>query len=276
MRALNLGCGSRFHPDWENVDIAASGPNVLAHDLRKGIPFSNNSFDAVYHSHVLEHFPKALAAGFLRECHRVLKQGGIIRVAVPDLEQIARTYLDALDKAQRGIEGWDKNHEWMVLELYDQVVREKAGGASGEYFRQEPFPNWDFVSSRIGAEADDAVKFYRNGSSRNGGATFSSKVDFALHHFDEVTRNKVARVVLSKEDYEILQIGRFRKHGEVHHWMYDAYSLAGLLKTAGFRDPQRRKADESRIPNWTQFSLDTDASGKPFKPDSLYMEAIKP
>lgn len=42
---LNLGCGSRFHSPWTNVDFVANNPSVLRHDLRKGIPFANESFD---------------------------------------------------------------------------------------------------------------------------------------------------------------------------------------------------------------------------------------
>src|SRR6185437_7104009 len=73
MRALNLGCGGRFQPDWENLDFAPASAAVRAHDLQKGIPFPDGTFDVVYHSHVLEHFPKQFAPSFLRECHRVLK-----------------------------------------------------------------------------------------------------------------------------------------------------------------------------------------------------------
>ena len=54
-RLVNLGCGSRYHADWINIDIAAHGPGVIAHDLSKGIPLEENSCDAVYHSAVLEH-----------------------------------------------------------------------------------------------------------------------------------------------------------------------------------------------------------------------------
>jgi ubiquinone/menaquinone biosynthesis C-methylase UbiE len=92
MRCLNLGCGSRFHPTWTNLDAISSNAAVRACDLNKGIPFPDNSFQVVYHSHVLEHFPKDKAFELMQECRRVLETGGVIRVAVPDLEQIVRMY----------------------------------------------------------------------------------------------------------------------------------------------------------------------------------------
>ncbi|HKZ43378.1 MAG TPA: methyltransferase domain-containing protein, partial [Candidatus Hodarchaeales archaeon] len=67
---LNLGCGSRFHPDFVNIDFVSSSPCVLAHNVTTGIPFSDNSFDVVYHSHLLEHLHKEQALKFLRECAR--------------------------------------------------------------------------------------------------------------------------------------------------------------------------------------------------------------
>ena len=85
---LNLGCGSRYHPDWINIDIVPHGPEVIQHDLSRGIPLPDASCDVVYHTAVLEHMRRSDAAAFLAECYRVLKPGGIVRVGVPDLERI--------------------------------------------------------------------------------------------------------------------------------------------------------------------------------------------
>ena len=90
---VNLGCGSRYHLDWVNIDIVPSNPDIWQHDLSQGIPFNDNSCDVVYHTAVLEHIRKADAPNFMAECYRVLKPTGVIRVGVPDLEQICQTVL---------------------------------------------------------------------------------------------------------------------------------------------------------------------------------------
>jgi SAM-dependent methyltransferase len=278
MKYLNLGCGTRFHPDWVNVDFHPAASGLRAHDLRKGIPFSDATFDAVYHSHLLEHFSKQLAPVFLHECYRVLKPGGLIRIAVPDLEGIVRVYLEALEKASQSLPGWKENYDWMVLELYDQAVREQPGGACAEYYRQEPIPNWDFIHKRLGAEAEAALGMVRSQSAANPRDVnqLSSKWAYVMRNFGSVLRNKIARAVLSREDQVSLQVGRFRRHGEIHQWMYDAYSLARLLRDTGFLNPIRQTATESKIPNWASYSLDNEPDGRAYKPDSLYMEASKP
>ncbi len=93
MKYLNLGCGNRFDPNWINIVFFAYDKCVIQHNLHLGIPFPDNSFEMVYHSHLLEHFLKQDAAKFLIECFRVLKPGEIIRIAVPDLEAITKLYL---------------------------------------------------------------------------------------------------------------------------------------------------------------------------------------
>lgn len=145
MKYLNLGCGSRFHPDWVNIDGKSADASVIEYDLRKGIPYPDNEFQVVYHSHVLEHFQKDDAVRFLKECHRALAPGGVIRIAVPDLERIAKHYLEALDQSLNGEREWMHHHEWMMLELYDQTVREKSGGAMTDYLRRDPLPNEAFI-----------------------------------------------------------------------------------------------------------------------------------
>lgn len=165
MKYLNLGCGSRFHPDWVNIDGKSSDPSVIEHDLRKGIPYPDNGVQVVYHSHVLEHFQKDDAVRFLKECHRALAPGGVIRIAVPDLERIAKHYLEALEKSLNGEREWMHHHEWMMLELYDQTVREKSGGAMTDYLRKDPLPNEAFIRGRMGGEVARILDALRGKSS---------------------------------------------------------------------------------------------------------------
>ncbi len=275
---LNLGCGQHFHPDWENVDYAPTSAKVRAHDLRTGIPYGDGSFDVVYHSHVLEHFSRGAGMQFLRECHRVMRSGGILRIAVPDLEIVARLYLEWLEKARRVVSGARENYEWMVLELYDQTVREKTCGEFVEYFRQNPFPNWEFVLSRWGSEATAFQNVFGKGSrdAENSAARPATAWGYVLHHPVRVLRDKFLRLVLGEKDWQALQLGRFRRSGEIHLWMYDSFSLGELLESVGFAHPQRFSATESQIPDWNSFHLDSEPDGRTYKPDSLFMEAVKP
>lgn len=56
------------------------------------LPLASRSVDVVYACHMLEHLDRADAAAFLAEARRVLTSGGVLRIAVPDLERMIAGY----------------------------------------------------------------------------------------------------------------------------------------------------------------------------------------
>lgn len=276
-RLLNLGCGARYHHEWVNMDFYSHSKDVIAHNLLKGIPFPDNEFDAVYHSHLLEHFPKNRAEPFTRECLRVLRPGGIIRIAVPDLEGLAKLYLEQLDKALHGDNVAEHKYDWILLELYDQTVRNHSGGEMAEYLKQQYVPNEEFILERCGNVARQIRTAFLEGKSSSHAGVGQSRaitetIASFLHAFS--WRGLLARICLGKE-YDSLLVGRFRLSGEVHQWMYDRYSLARLLVKCGFARPQVKTAFESDIARWKVYGLDVK-DGVVHAPKSLFMEAVKP
>ena len=221
------------------------------------------------------------AKTFLAECYRVLKPGGIIRVGVPDLEAICRLYLSKLTAALNGEITAVHDYDWIMLELFDQVVRDKGGGGMLEYLRQNPLPSETFVYERIGEEGRELVRALRGYSTclRPSNLSFSAffqKLRKGFRRLPNLTKCCILWLLLGAADRRALEIGRFRQSGEVHQWMYDRYSLARLLNVTGFCDLQLQYASTSRIPNWTSFNLDTLPDGQVIKPDLFFMEAIKP
>jgi len=275
MRLLNIGCGIRLHKDWVNIDIAPVSPKVQKYNILEGIPFRDNTFDAVYCSHILEHIPKNKALAFIRDCYRVLKPGGILRVVAPDLEIIARLYLDRLDKSLSGDRQAQIDYDWILLEMYDQTVRDCAGGEMRKYLTQQNIPNAAFVQSRIGSAYHISRSFAQHNVKKSFGERLASvtfpKVFSRIRH---IIRSLIF-MLLPPRTRAALQIGYFRLSGEIHQCMYDRYSLAQLLQQVGFTEPKVMTAHESTIPNWTSFNLDTEPDGTIYKPDSLWIEATK-
>ncbi len=284
MRYLNVGCGLRYFKDaeWTNVDIVSTGEDVIACDLKNGIPFPNNTFDFVYHSHVFEHIPKSQADFFISECIRVLRPNGILRVVIPDLEGIITNYLRLLEK---GIENPNSkeiaaDYDWIMLEMYDQCVRNTEGGEMLNYLKQEPLINQDFVFSRISTEGKNMRKSFLNSKSKKpykfipdplwkrviSPKTYSRAIEQLL----TFSKRKFIR-----ENKEVIEAGKFRLCGETHQWMYDRYSLARILFKHGLVNISTRKSDESYLQNWSKYNLDTEPDGSTYKPDSLFMEGLK-
>ena len=90
---LHLGGQQRFD-GWTIVNIQP-GPDVdIVADIADLSQFADDSVDEVYASHVFEHLSMGRVGPALLGVHRILKPGGIFRIAVPDLELLASMILD--------------------------------------------------------------------------------------------------------------------------------------------------------------------------------------
>lgn len=124
---LNLGCGSHVPGGWINVDYALGARcaripffrslnkklrvfaidwdhRIVVHDLRKPFPWGDDCADVIYISHLLEHFTRDEGRTFLARCSMTLRQGGIIRVIVPDLHHVVREYSEGRLRADAFVE----------------------------------------------------------------------------------------------------------------------------------------------------------------------------
>jgi predicted SAM-dependent methyltransferase len=127
---VNVGCGKTVAAGWINIDKSPSVllsalpwlrllsalpwlrkllrsvgiltpeqaegfPSGVVHaDVAKRIPLSDKSVDFIYGSHMIEHLSRWEALIFVRECRRVLRDGGVLRLTTPDLEMMVHDYLN--------------------------------------------------------------------------------------------------------------------------------------------------------------------------------------
>ena len=82
---INLGSGTMRKAGYLNIDVFPGGDLTL--DLRRPLPFESDCCEQIFSEHCLEHFDYPdTVAGLLRECLRVLRSGGQLRLSVPDTE----------------------------------------------------------------------------------------------------------------------------------------------------------------------------------------------
>lgn len=155
MVKVNLGCGPVFvnSPDWLNFDFTPASKAVKSANLLDRLPLADESASMVYSSHFLEHVPKSLVPVLLRDWLRVLQPGGVVRIVVPDLENLAREYLNMRNAGEH------EKADFVVLEMIDQCVRRESGGELGRLYRQiavQPqataAPMIDYIHARTGED----------------------------------------------------------------------------------------------------------------------------
>jgi len=91
IRKLQLACGEYKLKKWLNTDLFG-GKNLVSLNLNKKFPIPTNSFNYVFLEHTIEHFNINKGLKILEESRRVLKQGGKIRIATPNLSFLINIY----------------------------------------------------------------------------------------------------------------------------------------------------------------------------------------
>ena len=148
-KKVNLGCGGHAVDAWINVDYALGArllkvpvlrwlnkkfgfigtdwsEDILIHDVRKSLPFGNNSIGVIYTSHLLEHLTREEGEGLFLECWRVLIKGGILRVVVPDLESFVQQYRKGVIKADEFVDKLGVLPKEDFMSLLPQYVYEQV------------------------------------------------------------------------------------------------------------------------------------------------------
>jgi SAM-dependent methyltransferase len=93
LRRLHFGCGPITPYGWVNADIEAfPGVDIVA-DIRNGLPLADDSFDYIVSIHVLPEIPYGDLDRTLTELKRVLKPGGVLRLALPNMDFAIQAYL---------------------------------------------------------------------------------------------------------------------------------------------------------------------------------------
>lgn len=130
---LHLGCGKKFIPGFVHIDLD-NFPHIDYHHEISRLPmFKNNTVDLIYSCHAFEYFDRQQAEEVLKEWRRVLKSGGILRLAVPDFEAIVRVYLKY---------GKDLEHRGILGPLYGRIEIETERGKKTIYHKT----TYDFKS----------------------------------------------------------------------------------------------------------------------------------
>jgi len=115
-KRLQIGAGPTLLEGWLSTDIAPRSESVVFLDATKPFPFDDGVFDYIYSEHMIEHISWDDGLFMLRECRRILKPGGTVRIATPDLEVLLGLY-----NGQQASPTGDKYIRWITDTFLDQV-----------------------------------------------------------------------------------------------------------------------------------------------------------
>lgn len=133
MKYLHIGAGSTIlPPPFENLDIRPA-PGIDHEQPAYPLTFTDDKFDLVYASHVLEHFNRSECLAVLKEWVRVLKPDGILRLSVPSFENCIRIYqasgkLSNVIGPLMGGQTYEQNYHYNLFDLPTLTAYMQAAG----------------------------------------------------------------------------------------------------------------------------------------------------
>ena len=92
MKKLHLGCGHKILKGFINIDIRLDLGADIIDDVSKLNSIEDDSVDLIYVCHVLEHFGRSEYLSALKRWYAVLSNGGVLRISVPDFENVVNMY----------------------------------------------------------------------------------------------------------------------------------------------------------------------------------------
>jgi SAM-dependent methyltransferase len=99
---LHLGAGRVALAGWLGTDLEPrQAPGLVFLDASEPFPFADASFDFIFSEHMIEHLDYAAGKRMLRECRRVLRPGGYVRLVTPDLAVLLHLYGSVLSEIER-------------------------------------------------------------------------------------------------------------------------------------------------------------------------------
>jgi len=129
VKKLQLGTSNNILDGWLNTDIVLNHNSIVYLNAIKRFPFKDNTFDYIMAEHMIEHVEYKAAQVMLKESFRVLKPGGRVRFATPDLRVLLALHSPEKTDAQ-------KNYiEWAITRLMPDVRECKAVFVINNFFR---------------------------------------------------------------------------------------------------------------------------------------------
>jgi predicted SAM-dependent methyltransferase len=158
---LNVGCGTDYKKGWVNIDNNSDN-NIekldLNWDLRNPLPFDDNSVDFIFNEHFVEHLTVEEAQKTLSDFKRVLKPGGVMRVAMPDLETAIEQYKDPKWKERPYIKRFKLEFVQTKAELLNMGFR---------WWGHKWFYDWEELERRLKEVGFEKIKRAKHSKSKN-------------------------------------------------------------------------------------------------------------
>jgi len=109
IKKMQIGCGPNLFEGWLNTDLNCNDKIAYLNAGAK-FPIESDSFDFVYSEHLFEHLKVEQQLNMLSESYRILKKGGVLRIAMPNIDYLFSVYANSTAPENRDYVDWYVNN----------------------------------------------------------------------------------------------------------------------------------------------------------------------
>lgn len=121
IKKLQIGCGANIYEGWLNTDLN-SKDSIAFLDAGKIFPIESETFNYIYSEHLFEHLTPDQQINMLSEGSRILKNGGIMRIATPSLDFLFNLYKNPGSDIHSEYTSWAVNNSPYLKSVKEKVV----------------------------------------------------------------------------------------------------------------------------------------------------------
>jgi predicted SAM-dependent methyltransferase len=165
VKKLQLGTSDSPLAGWLNTDLIPTSRKIAYLDATRRFPFKDDTFDYVYSEHMIEHIDHESAVFMLRECFRVLKPRGKIRISTPDL----KVYAGLFSKEKTASQNFYIN--WVIGKFMPEVDHGKEVFLINNAFRawgHQFLYDRETLGATLAKIGFENIKYYQPGVSDDG------------------------------------------------------------------------------------------------------------
>jgi predicted SAM-dependent methyltransferase len=126
IKRLQIGCGSNLLESWLNTDLNDIEDEIAFLDAGDKFPLPSNTFDFIYSEHVFEHLELSQQINMIQESYRILKVGGVLRIATPSLDFLFDLYKNPEEVSNKAYTSWAINHSKSLVNIKSQVQSKES------------------------------------------------------------------------------------------------------------------------------------------------------
>ena len=160
-KKLQIGCQDHPMKGWLNADINPLHEEIILMDATKPFPLPNDTFEFIFSEHMIEHIGFQEGLAMMKECYRVMKTGGVIRLSTPNIKFLIELYNEPKSETQKKYLDFSKRYFSDNRPILDTIIINNFFRDWGHQFIHD-FKTLEYILAQAGFKNVKQCEVYKS------------------------------------------------------------------------------------------------------------------